>query len=198
MLESAAVQKHLFDSPWWCHQKWSTSLDHHQGFPRLGFGVFRRITPQTRQLFGSCKHNHSVCMWGGCVKLYTIFHNETFEHFRKEVSSGSPMNVRALVALILYYTAQFITNHKVILGIPEKPAEFCGGQSHTLGFDKLSTSKTNRTCPSSAYFVRWLLWCFHCQFNLLSFLWRGSLYFWWMKLALQLHSERGEMGTLRI
>lgn len=66
--------------------------------------------------------------------------------------------VHALVVLILYYTAQFITNHKVTLRIPEKSAEFSRGQSHTLDFDKLSTSnqetsKTNRTCPSSTYFV---------------------------------------------
>lgn len=40
--------------------------------------------------------------------------------------------VDALLALILYYTAQFITNHKVTLRIPEKSAEFCRGQSHTL------------------------------------------------------------------
>lgn len=93
-------------------------------------------------------------MWGGRVRPYSIFHNETFERFRKEVSSGSPREVRVFVALILYYAAQFVTNHKVTLGIPEKLAEFCGEQSHTLGFDKLSTSKTNRTCPSSAYFVR--------------------------------------------
>lgn len=38
----------------------------------------------------------------------------------------------ALVALLLYYTAQFITNHKVTLRIPEKSAEFCRGQSHAL------------------------------------------------------------------
>lgn len=59
--------------------------------------------------------------------------------------------------------AQFVTNCNVILKFPDTYAEFCMGQSHAecraADFDKLSTSKqetskTNRTCPSSAYFVR--------------------------------------------